>query len=297
MGIGRFIAYAFMRNGHRRIGRMIPWIIGVIVAAGIGHSWSVFSAGVDKGQGLEAFGIPGRQPEMEYAAGLPGGVRDGRLLYRKGYTSCYNSALLQPVWVAWTLTADHCKGFSSRRDESFMEDLDVRSPRADTYDYNGSGYDRGHMCPAADNKWDRVAMTQSFLMTNICPQNPELNRGDWNEIEQQCRQWAKKYGKVYIACGPVFLDKAHRRIGKHRIPVPDAFFKVVLRTSPDICGIGFICRNTDGNHPKDFYVNSISEVERITGYVFFPKIKDASFKKHASLSDWNYKPERYKGRK
>ena len=218
----------------------------------------------------------------------------GQMLYRAGYTSFYNVMALQPYWVAWTLTREHCTGGSKRDSEEFAEDTDVPYPRADTYDYIGSGYDRGHMCPAADNKWSGGAMTQSFLMTNICPQHPELNRGDWNEIEQQCRVWAKAYGKVYIVCGPILLNKSHKRIGKHKIPVPDAFFKVVLRTSPDIKGIGFICRNTAGNHPKDFYVNSIREVERITGYTFFPKFgTDMKYKRTASLKDWKYKPTRY----
>lgn len=232
---------------------------------------------------------------FEYTPGFPQNG-NGIFLQRIGYRVSYNRDTMQPNWVAWRLTGGHCSGNAGRDGKEFTEDESVPSPRADTYDYTGTGYDRGHMCPAADNKWSHDAMEQSFLMTNICPQNPELNRGDWNEIEQQCRVWAKQYGKIYIVCGPVFLRGKHRKIGKHSIPVPDAFFKVVLRMSPEPRGIGFICRNTDGSHPKDFYVNSISEIERITGYKFFPNLKgniSRMVKSSRSLNDWRFVPSRY----
>ena len=236
---------------------------------------------------------------FEYSPGFPSRKTTddaSKILRRKGYAASYNATTLQPDWVAWRLTAGHCEGSAKRDGKEFTEDLSVPSPRADTYDYSRSGFDRGHMCPAADNRWSHEAMEQSFLMTNICPQNQELNRGDWNEIEQQCRLWAKEYGKIYIVCGPIFLRRHHKRIGKHRVPVPDAFFKVVLRLSPKPRGIGFICRNTDGSHPKDFYVNSIHEVERVTGYTFFPKMDSetaAIAKSSNSLKDWRFTPTRY----
>lgn len=236
---------------------------------------------------------------FEYTPGFPSRKTTddaSKILRRKGYAASYNATTLQPDWVAWRLTSGHCEGSAKRDGKEFTEDMSVPFPRADTYDYSRSGYDRGHMCPAADNRWSHEAMEQTFLMTNICPQNQELNRGDWNEIEQQCRIWAKEYGKIYIVCGPIFLRGHHKRIGKHRVPVPDAFFKVVLRLTPEARGIGFICRNTDDSHPKDFYVNSIHEVERVTGYIFFPKLDSetaAIVKSSSSLKDWRFTPTRY----
>ena len=91
-----------------------------------------------------------------------------------------------------------------------------------------SGYDRGHMAPAADMKWSKQAMEESFYMSNICPQNPNLNRGDWNDLEEKSRQWAKKYGAVYIACGPIYDTKRPKRIGNNKVAVPHAFYKVIL---------------------------------------------------------------------
>ena len=94
---------------------------------------------------------------------------------------------------------------------------DVPKPRVNNYDYKGSGWSRGHMCPAGDNKWNRDAMYETFLYSNVCPQHPRLNSGDWNEIEMACRRWAEKYGDVYIVCGPVFLRQEHEQKHSSRL--------------------------------------------------------------------------------
>lgn len=293
-------------GGHRRNTRILYVVLlivlGVVVYenkfSGTGNLMeSLSSEQVSKdAKSLFTYG-----EKFEYIPGLPEKKgENGISLQRKGYYVSYNKNTLQPNWVAWRLTAEHCEGNAKRDGKEFTEDREVPSPRADTFDYIQSGYDRGHMCPAADNKWSHEAMEQSFLMTNICPQDPELNRGDWNEIEQQCRVWAKQYGKIYIVCGPIFLKVNHKRIGKHKIPVPDAFFKVVLRLTTEPRGIGFICRNTDGSHSKDFYVNSIEQVERVTGYTFFPDLDKetaSEVKSKASLKDWSFTPSRYHKRK
>lgn len=215
--------------------------------------------------------------------------RPHQLLVRKNYIVSYNSHTRCPNWVLWQLTREHADGNVKRPDYAFHEDMEVPAPRAELADYRHNGYDRGHMCPAGDNKWDADAMYESFLMTNMCPQNQNLNSGLWNQIELQCRYWAKKYGNIYIICGPVFLKGEHQTIGQNKITVPEAFFKVVVCLEGTPKGIAFICRNTDGNRKKDYYVNTISQVERITGYTFFPSL-DAdmakTIKEHADLKDW-----------
>ena len=212
-----------------------------------------------------------------------------QILRRVGYTVSYNSERRVPNWVAWHLTASHLKGNTKRSESSFHEDVDVPEPRAIDNDYVRSGYDRGHMCPAGDNKWSQQAMDQSFLFTNICPQAPQLNRGDWNEMEQACRKWAKQYGDIYIVCGPIFYKKRCKTIGRNKVAVPDAFFKVVLVMKDEPKAIGFIYKNADGNRPKGDYANSVDEVERITGIDFFPKLPDRIEKKVEAQcvpSDW-----------
>lgn len=202
-----------------------------------------------------------------------------QILKRTGYVASYNKTTLLPNWVAWHLTAERTEGSAKRSGVDFAEDTEVSEPRATDWDYYNSGYDRGHMCPAADNKWSKKAMEESFLFTNMWPQNGNLNRGDWNEMEMACRKWAKKYGDLYIVCGPILYKGKHKTIGKNKVVVPEAFFKVVLRTGDDPQAIGFIYKNTSGNRPKDSYVNTVDEVERITGIDFFPSLPDDVEKK------------------
>lgn len=212
------------------------------------------------------------------------------MLKKAAYTTSYNPLTKQPNWVGWHLTADHVTGPYKRNGIKFHEDEDVPEPRATDADYRSSGYDRGHMCPSGDNKWSQEAQEQSFLFTNICPQIHGLNAGDWNEMEQQCRKWAEKEGEIYIVCGPIFYSSArHKKIGKNKIPVPEAFFKVVLSLKDAPKAIGFIYKNQSGNRPKGDYVNTVDQVERITGIDFFPSLPDDIENKieaEADIDDW-----------
>jgi len=145
------------------------------------------------------------------------------------------------------------------------------------------------MCPAGDNQWDEDAMYETFLFTNICPQDHELNSGLWNDIEQRCRTWANRYGDVYIVCGPVYTDDDHETMGPNKVAVPDAFFKVVLCTNGTAKGIGFICPNEPIRDMDEQYVKSIDEVESITGIDFFPALPDdveQDVESHADLGEW-----------
>ena len=214
--------------------------------------------------------------------------RDNLLLNRKGYTTLYNIKNRIPNWVAWHLTSAHADGVFPR-ENSYYEDEDVPSPRSTNEDYRGSGWSRGHMCPAGDNKWDGVAMRESNLLTNMCPQHASLNSGLWNVIENDCRKWARKYGDVYIVCGPVLLNKEHETIGANKVVVPEAFFKVILRMNPQPAAIGFIIRNNEGKKKKDQFINTVDDVERITGIDFFPALPDDIENKveaYANLDDW-----------
>lgn len=207
---------------------------------------------------------------------------------RYSYTVSYNHDMKNPNWVAWTITANHVSGNVQRMD--FWDDDDMLAPKGFLSDYYNSGYDRGHMCPAGDNKWSEKAMEDCFRITNMCPQDGGLNRGMWNSIEQQCRAWAKEYGKVYVVCGPLYLNQQHRKIGKNKVVVPEAFFKVVLCMEGTPKAIGFICRNQSqkGKKKTDF-INTVDDVERITGYDFFSKLPDNVEKKveaHADINDW-----------
>ena len=231
----------------------------------------------DNENGIDADNSQGKA-EYKTTNGLevPGKLTDRpeQILKRVAYTASYNSDLRIPNWVAWQLTGVHTEGKNKRAGVKFHEDTDVPMPRAVDFDYVRSGYDRGHLCPSADNRWDAIAQEQSFLLTNVCPQDHNLNVGDWHELENLCRKWAKTYGSIYVVAGPVLFKGKHKTIGKNKVTVPEAFFKVVLCMEGKPKAIGFVYRNESGNRPKSYYVNTIDDVERITGIDFFPALPD-----------------------
>ena len=186
-------------------------------------------------------------------------------------------------------------GISSFSDDivhsNYFVDMDVPSPRQEHTDWkeHPMGIDHGHMCPAADCKWDKGAMNQSFLLTNMCPQDHELNGGNWDKLENMCRTWAKNYGGVYIVAGPIFNNDKMQHFGKNKIPIPDAFFKVILCTSGNPKALGFIFPNDGTHHALKNYMMSVDEVEDSTGFDFFPVLADsieAEVESCSNLVDW-----------
>ena len=200
--------------------------------------------------------------------------RSEKILRRSNYTVSYNRNWNMPNWVAWELNKSETKGKNGRSNE-FSIDPDLpKAYQVESYDYAGSGYDRGHMCPAGDNQFDAQAMNESFYMSNICPQNHELNKGKWNDLEIACRKWANRYDQVFIVCGPMVDKRKAKTIGKdHEILVPEKFFKVILITSTQPArAIGYIFENTTSERPYKTY--SVDEIEQITGIDFFPNLPD-----------------------
>ena len=212
-----------------------------------------------------------------------------QILRKTSYIVSYNKDTKCPNWVAWQLTAEHTDG-SYKRLQNFHEENDVPEPRATLQDYKGSGWSRGHMCPAGDNKWDEQAMYDSFSLVNICPQNSSHNSGLWNSLEMDCRRWAQQYGEIYIVCGPVFMNREHETIGTNGVYVPEAFFKVVLCLKGKPKAFGIITRNTASNKKQDLYYNSVDQVEQIIGIDFFPALPDdieSIVEAKADICDWN----------
>ena len=201
--------------------------------------------------------------------------KQGQVIQRTGYTLAYDKKTKTPQWVAWELTKEETKGNHERTDK-FLPDPNVEGAKVATTDYTGSGYDRGHMAPAGDMKWSKKAMEESFYMSNICPQIHHLNTGDWNELEANTRKWARRYGSVYVTCGPIYNGSRRTQyIGKNRVKVPDAFFKVILIQSPKkTCALGFFFENEAGQRPLNEYLVSIDYLEQTTGIDFFPALPD-----------------------
>ena len=208
--------------------------------------------------------------------------RPEEIVYHDGFVLSYNCKHLVPNWVSWLLTAERTKGKEKRAD-NFQPDASIKKgPVAEDSDYRRSGYDRGHMCPAADCKHTRTSQNECFLLSNICPQTHSLNAGDWKELEELTRDWALRYDSIYVVCGPVIeRDKTYQTIGENRVTVPERFFKVLWRneSGKHAHAIGFVFDNAEQNKPLSTYALTVDEVETITGINFFSK-----FPKHVERS-------------
>lgn len=202
-----------------------------------------------------------------------------QVLSKSNYTVSFNTKNNIPNWVAWSITPDELIEWESRSN-NFQPDPELPFHSAvTTEDYTGSGYDRGHMCPAADNRYHWRAMDESFYMTNICPQNHNLNAGVWSTLEQQCRKWAEEGTTVYVACGPIIdYKKKAKHIGeKHKVRVPDGFFKVVLygMEGNNPRAYGFVFENKSGKKALEHYARTVDEIETLTGFDFFSPLDDS----------------------
>lgn len=216
-------------------------------------------------------------------------VEGERLLERMAYTSSYNYAAKQASWVAYRLTPEMLKGTADRDGVDFEPDPTLGVESADPRDYKGSHYDRGHLCPAGDVKFSQEAMNETFYMSNICPQTHVLNRGQWNDLEEQVRKWTKRYNTpLYIATGPIFSANP-ATIGRNKVDVPSAFYKVIYAGGSNPKMIGFVMPNTTQLSPWPSYVTTVNEVEKQTGLDFYPSLSDEQeeiLEQGANLNDW-----------
>lgn len=246
----------------------------------------VGTSAVEGAEGVAGAGaeIPAGQLEPAAAQGgrkleLPARLKQTpeRIVSHVGFTLSFNRLHNNPNWVAWDLTAAEAEGTVPRSND-FLPDPEIPEPhRVTTDDYKGSGYDRGHMVPAADMKWSNRAMTECFYMSNICPQLHGLNGGPWATLEKACRRWAKQEGCIYIVCGPVYKPgRKRKQIGyDHKVSVPDGFFKVVLSLRKGHeKAIGFYYANREGKQTMEQAAMSVDDVEQLTGMDFFVALPD-----------------------
>ena len=210
--------------------------------------------------------------KIEVPQAVPSATK--QMIARDGYTLYYNKERLLPDWVAYELTATETEG-KEERAKHFREDPDIKGLQAGVNDYRNSGWDKGHMAPAADMKWSEQAMRECFYLSNICPQDHKLNTGTWKTLEEKCREYARYFGNVYIVCGPIVKNNKYGNIGDNGVMVPDGFYKVLLTTHyGKYTGVGFLFDNTKGSKRLADHAVTIDEVERVTGIDFFHALPD-----------------------
>ena len=217
-----------------------------------------------------------------------------KIISHTGYSLLYNEKYKQANWVAYELTKQETNKIFERSNK-FISDPKVKSVNAFDKDYKGSGYDKGHLAPAADMGWSATTMTESFYYSNMSPQQQGFNRGIWKKLEELVRTWAIENQAVYVVTGPV-LSKGLSTIGYNKIAVPNYYYKVILDyKEPNIKGIGFILPNESSKSLLQNYAVSIDSVEKVTGIDFFYLLKDQEenlIEKELCINCWSWKSQK-----
>lgn len=211
-----------------------------------------------------------------------------KVIHHTGYAFSYNELHEQANWVAYQLTASETNSVISRSDK-FRVDPAVKTGTAENKDYAASGYDRGHLAPAADMGWSATTMSESFYYSNMSPQLPTFNRSVWKRAESLVRTWAATYDSLYIVTGPV-LSSGLKSIGRNKVSVPNYYYKVILDNKKgQRKSIAFIIRNESSEEPLQQFVVSVDKVENMTGIDFFPLLPDDlenKLESSANLNAW-----------
>lgn len=223
--------------------------------------------------------------------GYPLTTTTDTILSYTGFDLGYNEQFEQASWVAYVLTRDEINSGNVDRTDNFQSDTSIATGSASLKDYQGSGFDRGHLAPAGDMKWSRNAMSESFLMSNMSPQAPSFNRGIWKKLEEQVRRWAIEKDSLYVITGPV-LEPIHSFIGENEVGVPELYFKVLVDLSPPTHDfIAFLIPNAGSSKDLNDYAITVDSLEIVTGYDFFATAPDQLvigwLEKQLKLASWD----------
>ena len=208
-----------------------------------------------------------------------------------GFSLLYDEDHEQPLWVAYHLTKEELYGTANRKD-NFRSDPSIPTGSATLADYTSSGYDRGHLIPAADQGWSEEAMSDSFYMSNMSPQEAQFNRGIWSTLEATVRNFADTEGEIYVVTGPILTDGPYKTIGKNKVTVPKNYYKVILDyAEPDFKAIGFVLPNEGSSKRVESFATTVREVEQLTNLDFFHLLPDELEEKletSFSVADWQF---------
>ncbi len=217
------------------------------------------------------------------AALSPHDAQDHEVHTYNGFTLCYRESYEQSEWVAYVLTKEEVLGVEEERSNDFRADTLISTGSATPADYKKSGYDRGHLAPSADMRWSSGSMKDCFLMSNMSPQSPALNRRIWKNLEEKVRSWAVTYGFVVVVTGPL-LEKPssyYNTIGANNVSVPEWFYKALLTFEKQSDG-SILVRATAFIMPNEVppdakmmsYQTTIDEVEERTALDLFSALPD-----------------------
>jgi endonuclease G len=248
--------------------------VGIFAAviSGLIFAFNLFNKDQSAGPLIDEDTLTSADLEDDRKFYLPTSTTD-QIVHHDYFSLSYSEEHEQAEWVAYTLTRERLDMPWHEREDEFIADEQIDSGSAESDDYRNSGYDRGHLVPAADLAFSADAMRESFLMSNISPQARDFNTGIWRELEENTRSWAKKYKKLYVVTGPVLTKEVKGSIGGNEVSVPGYYYKVLLDVSePGKKGIAFLLPNQISYEPLYEYAVTIDDVEALTGIDFFPNL-------------------------
>ncbi len=229
---------------------------------------------------LAKWGYPALQPGEE-------------VVVHPGHALVWDDTHKMPKWTVHIIAPDIMEGNLARID-SFKPDPKVKgnTDLLDAYWY--SGYDRGHMVPSADMRWNLDALTATYMYSNVSPQKPELNRGAWADLEDWMRRYVHYSGKrIYVVTGPILgkdMPLLNKPKAKADVYAPPYFFKALVDIDgPEKKGIAFIMKNGLNDQGILSYAVPIDSVEAMTGLDLFPALDDeteARIEKMCNTHDW-----------
>ncbi len=218
----------------------------------------------------------------------------GEVVKHKNYTLSYREEHEQSEWVKYILTKENLKKPNVKRSRRFEEDPLISTKSAHYYDYRGSGYTRGHLAPAGDMAQDRIAMDESFYMSNISPQLRSFNNGIWKELEEQVRDWVFQNGDLQIMTGPVLNTELDQRIGRSEVSVPKFFYKAIVSLNPrKKKAVGFIIPHRKCTERLQEFAVSIDSLESILQLDLFHDNNNENLERSFDLKDWKFSKDRY----
>lgn len=204
-------------------------------------------------------------------------VKDIRVLKRQGYWVGWSPVCGHPVYAAYTVPKSQLLAKPPERPpfERDSEAPDCPAPE----DYTHSGYDRGHMAPnfLIATRYGKQAQKETFLMSNIVPQTPDLNRGPWRILEQiVADDLSDREAELWVITGAVPSEKK-RYINRGKARIPEGFFKIIAKVKQDkLYAVGLYMPQTirSDKHPRYCFV-SIDAIEKMTGLNFFSELSEA----------------------
>nr|WP_319401826.1 DNA/RNA non-specific endonuclease [uncultured Carboxylicivirga sp.] len=192
----------------------------------------------------------------------------GQVYHYKEFSLSYDEDNEQPEWVSYVLTAEELN-IPHNRCNCFEEDKTIITGSATLEDYKGSGFDRGHLSPSADNR-DSESNRESYLLSNMSPMLNHFNSGIWNMLEDKAREQARVHGEIYITTGSLIKCNLGK-IGENQVSIPDYFWKCLMyEESGKFYSIAFLIPHIGADSELKNYAIPVNVIESLTGLNIFP---------------------------